>query len=145
MWLRPGGSASEQGGAPVGPWGRACLLSESGRRPPGESPTRRGPWPSKGPRADQVRSARAQPLPHRGRPRLRAVNLVPSPAGRRHRPLPEQPRALAGVRGWGVGLGSAGLQSRLHSSPRSPGTPPFPLLSPVLVVLGQPRAPVREK
>lgn len=60
-------------------------------------PSRRGPRLSVGPQEGQVGSARARPLPHSGRPRLRAVNLVPSPAGRRHRPLLERPRA------WRVG------------------------------------------
>lgn len=132
MQWRPRGSVPGQGGAPAGPRGRACWLKGNSRRQPSESPARPGPGPSAGPPAGQVGSARARPLPHRGRPRLRAVNLVPSPAGRRHRPPPKRPRA---GRGWGGGGGEVGPGKRwtLVSVPFQLGTardPSAPLPSP---------------
>lgn len=83
-------------------------------------------------------------LPHRGRPRL-GGELGPSPADAAARLLPEQPRALAGVRGWGWGLGNADSSPGSILARGRPGPPLFPPLPVVLVVLGQPRAPVREK
>lgn len=98
--------------------------------------SRRGPRPSVGPQEDQVGSARARPLPHSGRPRLRAVNLVPSPAGRRHRPLLERPRA------WGMGGGQEVLDSSLSSI--SAGDPSVHIRNPLPTVLGQLGIVVRE-
>lgn len=84
---RPRGSTPGQGGARARPRvSRVCSAKEPrAAKVPSRAPGGLGP------------AARARPLPHRGRPRLRAVNLVPSPAGRRHRPLPGGPRA------WGEG------------------------------------------
>lgn len=68
---QPRGRARQQGGAPTGPRGRTRVLRESRRGTLASAPRRQVPA-----------QRRAQPLPHRGRPRLQAPNLVPSPDGR---------------------------------------------------------------
>lgn len=65
---RPRGSAPGREGLRPGLGvGLVCsaTAAEGGRT---RAPRRRGPGPSAGPRVGQVRSARARPLPHRGRP-----------------------------------------------------------------------------
>lgn len=117
---RPRGSTLGQGEAPAGPRGQKGLLSKSGRRRLDPAPPRsQAERPAAG-GLGRVGQGSAPPPP---RP-------PPPPGGElgpksRRTPSPPAARTTSGLGGGGAG--SAGLQSRLHSSSGPFRPPPQPL------------------